>query len=196
MNKRHVISSLNKIAEELDNNGLYIEASTITNVMKKVAQVPGQAPQAPQAPQDLTKKVQVSMGIADNLYKIFNNLESKYENTDSDFRSASLGITLTSIRNLLNRTLANLMMQPNKYNENYIASNYSPTSLPELRNYVSNFYKTEVQNYSSNDSMIQYLNLLGKFTNSAVSILNSIALNKPIPKQPNVEQSPIQPNQE
>jgi hypothetical protein len=194
MNKRQVISSLNKIAEELDNNRFYTEASTITNVMKKLAQTPGQAPQAPQ---DLTKKVQVSMGIADNLYKIFKNLESKYENTDSDFSSASLGITLTSIRNLLNRTLANLMMQPNKYNENYIASNYSPTSLPELRNYVSNFYKTEVQNYSSNDSMIQYLNLLGKFTNSAVSILNSIALNKPIPKQPNLnaEDSTEEPTQ-
>ena len=38
MNKRQVISSLNKIAEELDNNGLHIEATNITNVMKKLAQ--------------------------------------------------------------------------------------------------------------------------------------------------------------
>jgi hypothetical protein len=37
MNKRQVISSLNKIAEELDNNRFYTEASTITNVMKKLA---------------------------------------------------------------------------------------------------------------------------------------------------------------
>jgi len=38
MNKRQVISSLNKIAEELDNNGLYVEASEITHLMKKIAQ--------------------------------------------------------------------------------------------------------------------------------------------------------------
>ena len=40
MNKRQVISSLNNIAEELDNQGLYVEAKQITNVMKKIAQVP------------------------------------------------------------------------------------------------------------------------------------------------------------
>ena len=40
MNKRQVISSLNYIAEELDNNGLYVEAKQISNVMKKIAQVP------------------------------------------------------------------------------------------------------------------------------------------------------------
>jgi membrane peptidoglycan carboxypeptidase len=38
MNKRQVISSLNNIAEELDNNGLYVEAKSITNVMNKLAQ--------------------------------------------------------------------------------------------------------------------------------------------------------------
>ena len=39
MNKRQVISSLNNIAEELDNQGLYVEAKSITNVMKKLAGV-------------------------------------------------------------------------------------------------------------------------------------------------------------
>ena len=37
MNKRQVIASLNKIANELDNNGLYAEANSITNVMKRIA---------------------------------------------------------------------------------------------------------------------------------------------------------------
>ena len=37
MNKRQIIASLNKIANELDNTGLYKEANTITNVMIKVA---------------------------------------------------------------------------------------------------------------------------------------------------------------
>ena len=37
MNIRTVLASLNKIANELDNNGLYTEASAITKVMKKLA---------------------------------------------------------------------------------------------------------------------------------------------------------------
>lgn len=37
MNKRQIIASLNKIANELDINKLYKEANTITNVMIKIA---------------------------------------------------------------------------------------------------------------------------------------------------------------
>ena len=44
MNKRQVISSLNIIAEELDNQGLYVEAKQITNVMTKIAQVQNVVP--------------------------------------------------------------------------------------------------------------------------------------------------------
>ena len=44
MNKRQVISSLNNIAEELDNQGLYVEAKQISNVMKKIAQGPLNTP--------------------------------------------------------------------------------------------------------------------------------------------------------
>ena len=38
MNKRQIIASLNKIANELDNSGLYIEANDVTKVMTKIAQ--------------------------------------------------------------------------------------------------------------------------------------------------------------
>jgi hypothetical protein len=57
MNKRQVISSLNNIAEELDNNGLYVEASTITNVMKKVAQMEAQ----PDTRRDILKMLSVNL---------------------------------------------------------------------------------------------------------------------------------------
>ena len=40
MNKRQIVASLSKIAEELDSTGLYTEANTITNLMKKLAQMP------------------------------------------------------------------------------------------------------------------------------------------------------------
>jgi hypothetical protein len=37
MNKRQILASLNKIANELDNSRLYAEASTVTKVMKRLA---------------------------------------------------------------------------------------------------------------------------------------------------------------
>ena len=37
MNKKQILASLNKIANELDNTGLYTEATSITGVMKKIA---------------------------------------------------------------------------------------------------------------------------------------------------------------
>ena len=38
MNKRTVIANLNKIANELDNSGMFNEANQITNVMKRISQ--------------------------------------------------------------------------------------------------------------------------------------------------------------
>ncbi len=38
MKKRQIVASLNKIADSLDNFGLYKESSSITNVMKRIAQ--------------------------------------------------------------------------------------------------------------------------------------------------------------
>ena len=37
MNRRQILASLNKIANELDNTGLYKEATSITGVMKRIA---------------------------------------------------------------------------------------------------------------------------------------------------------------
>lgn len=37
MNRRTIVASLNKIANELDNNDLYTEANTVTKVMSKIA---------------------------------------------------------------------------------------------------------------------------------------------------------------
>ena len=52
MNKRTVIANLNKIANELDNSGMFKEATEITNVMKRVAQpwISKPTPQAPTKP--------------------------------------------------------------------------------------------------------------------------------------------------
>ena len=37
MNKKQIVASLNKIANELDNNGLYTEASALTTIMSRLA---------------------------------------------------------------------------------------------------------------------------------------------------------------
>lgn len=37
MNKRQIVASLNNIANQLDNNGLYNEANTVTKVMSRLA---------------------------------------------------------------------------------------------------------------------------------------------------------------
>lgn len=37
MNKKQIVASLNNIANELDNSGLYAEASTVTKVMSRLA---------------------------------------------------------------------------------------------------------------------------------------------------------------
>ena len=38
MNKRTIVASLNKIANELDKNGLFSESSTVTKVMSRLAE--------------------------------------------------------------------------------------------------------------------------------------------------------------
>ena len=37
MNKRQILASLNKIANELDNNGLFAQATSLTKIMQKLA---------------------------------------------------------------------------------------------------------------------------------------------------------------
>lgn len=43
MDKKTILASLNKVANSLENSGLFKEADDITNVMKKVAQMIGPA---------------------------------------------------------------------------------------------------------------------------------------------------------
>ena len=51
MNKRQILSSLNNIANSLDNSGLYEEANALSSVMTKVAQQVPQTQQPNQIPQ-------------------------------------------------------------------------------------------------------------------------------------------------
>ena len=58
MNKRQIISSLNNIANSLDNSGLYKEANALSSVMTKVAQQVPQTQQPNQIPQTGQQQLQ------------------------------------------------------------------------------------------------------------------------------------------
>ena len=60
MNKRTVIANLNKIANELDNSGMFQEANQITNVMKRLSQLTQEEtqPQAIPAANALNERAQ------------------------------------------------------------------------------------------------------------------------------------------
>ena len=46
MNKKQIVASLNKIANELDNSGLHAESSTVTKVMSRLAFSPDFDPES------------------------------------------------------------------------------------------------------------------------------------------------------
>jgi hypothetical protein len=76
MNKRTVIANLNKIANELDNSGMFEEANEITNVMNRISQAqPWSFKPTPQAP---TKP---GMNANEVVYKVLkNNFGPDYNN--------------------------------------------------------------------------------------------------------------------
>jgi putative NIF3 family GTP cyclohydrolase 1 type 2 len=78
MNKRQVISSLNKIAEELDNNGLYVEAKQVSGVMKKIAQM--EATQ-PDTRQNVLKMLDINLNFISNDIKTGNPINQNHIET-------------------------------------------------------------------------------------------------------------------
>jgi hypothetical protein len=76
MNTRQVIASLNKVANELDNSGMFEEATEITNVMKRLSQAqPYSFKPSPQSP---TKP---GMNANEIVYKVLkNNFGPDYNN--------------------------------------------------------------------------------------------------------------------
>ena len=68
MNKRQIIASLNNIANELDFSGLYKEASSLTNVMKRLAQE--ESPNPNGTSEDLYRELEILQNV---LYGIVEN---------------------------------------------------------------------------------------------------------------------------
>jgi hypothetical protein len=109
MNKRIIIAELNKIANELDNNGLFSEANTLTNVMKRVAQpwISKPTPQVPTKPgmnpnevvykvlknhfgPDYNKIKDLKIKIRDNYSTLVNEVQSLSQESGINPQSAAL----------------------------------------------------------------------------------------------------------
>jgi len=109
MNKRTVIAELNKIANELDNNGLFSEANILTNVMKRVAQpwISKPTPQAPTKPgmnanevvykvlknnfgPDYNNMKDIKLKIRDNYSSLVNEIQALSQESGVDSQKAAL----------------------------------------------------------------------------------------------------------
>jgi hypothetical protein len=95
MNKRQIVASLNNIANELDNNGLYQESSVITNVMNKLAQ----------APSDFESDIQIKnekdenkgRNVVRSISRMIMSLLKDDENARKDFSGGELQSFVLSI---------------------------------------------------------------------------------------------------
>ena len=186
MNKRQVISSLNNIAEELDNQGLYVEASSITNIMKKLAQ---------------TKTNQAQNNLANNLAFSYHSLKNMEElimqihmesraRIDTEKLTWACMTPLQEVRSVYSRMILGTDTNTIPFNS---TAYYKPKNMIELRNFISSFYKKELSKYSNISWMKKYISDLGSFTNLAVNKLNDAILDK----NPYEEQeSSIEPSSE
>jgi len=179
MNKRQVISSLNNIAEELDNNGLYVEASTITNVMKKVAQTATNQAQG-NTTANIANNLAFSYHSCQNIEDII--MQAMFE-TRSNMSTEELTFAIqpakAEIRNAYERLVFGKDNSTIPFNS---MAYYPPKNLIDFRNYVSSFYKKEVSKYSNISWMKNYISQLGRFTNMMVNEINNAILNKNLNK--------------
>lgn len=95
MNKKMIIASLSKIAEQLDNSGLYNEANELTNVLIKVSQM------------------QPKMTANEVVYKVLSTMFGKDYNNDKDIKTKVRDNNL-EIRAELDRLSEQFNLDPQK----------------------------------------------------------------------------------
>jgi hypothetical protein len=98
MNKRQIVASLNNIANELDNNGLYQESSVITNVMNKIAQAPSDLKGDFESKKELD--VNKPRNVVRSISRMIMSLLKDDENAKKDFSGGELQSFVLSILNV------------------------------------------------------------------------------------------------
>ena len=97
MNKKQILASLNNIANNLDKNGLYEEANTLTNIMTRVAQ---QAPQQ-SGQQSGRQRTQQEEEKLNQLFKEREDYDNRFTLLAQEVvRKAKAGIMLQETNNM------------------------------------------------------------------------------------------------
>jgi len=138
MNNRHIILSLNDIANELEDYGFFVEASALTSVMKRMAQSDTANQNAYQA-----KIFQQEQDFENNLYttsinQIANLLNTKkpenrdqankiYEDTILQFKNPKRKMLFNKqFQQIVSRNFKNISNLPTPYNANSVLSPIQP----------------------------------------------------------------------
>jgi hypothetical protein len=95
MNKRQIVASLNNIANELDNNGLYQESNVITNVMNKIAQATSDLKGDFESKEELD--VNKPRNVVRSISRMIMSLLKDDENAKKDFSGGELQSFVLSI---------------------------------------------------------------------------------------------------
>lgn len=98
MNKRQIVASLNSIANELDNNGLYQEANSLTNIMNRLAQeIPSDFESTNTLEVKNEKDENKSRNIVRSISKMIYSLLKDDERARNDFSGGELQSFVLSI---------------------------------------------------------------------------------------------------
>jgi hypothetical protein len=97
MNKRQIISSLNNIANSLDNSGLFKEANALSLVMKRVAQVA-----QPQQPGQMQQLLNESKRLSEEFTKYSDKFYNLFLETN---RKIDAGIQMQEKNGVLNASI-------------------------------------------------------------------------------------------
>ena len=142
MNRRQIIASLNKIANELDNSRLYAEATSITGVMKRLAQTNegldmGLYSESPNIDDPGFEKKsflkQIRPHLAQNLV---NEMVSLLKQTERESGK--------TVANLRTWKMALDMIHNNQNPGSFEVDDVTKTILTQIRNMVNEFLKSEV----------------------------------------------------
>jgi hypothetical protein len=161
MNQRQIIASLNKIANELDDSGMYTESKSVTNVMKKLAQT--------------------------NFIKNrFIELHPQIQQEIDRLKSAKPGSGLIDISDIY--TNNRYWNMPSSIEEKNISQRIKQLQSPEYQkilaekrlNFISNKLETERLSENDRQSLVNDIKYLKQFV-SAQSLSDNPALN---PKKP------------
>ena len=106
MNKRQIIASLNKIANELDYTGLHVEANTITKVMTRLADDMDMDSDMDSRDSLLTPQQKADVSRSQHLENVFKTFEKYFKKKFGHLSGFSGSFVILMAKNYYNNTAA------------------------------------------------------------------------------------------